>query len=138
MENDTTDWKSIIYRGIESDELDYKAAQNWHKLSRGGRAKFARHCIAMANTKGGYVVVGVGEDINGQPSVFTGLDEEESRSFDPTDVGTFINRFADPAVDFTVERPMVDGKRFVVFVIRRFRTVPHVCTSSCDSLDSTA
>ena len=62
MEADHTDWKSIICRGIESDELDYKAAQNWKLLTRAGRAKFVRHCIAMANTKGGYVVVGVGED----------------------------------------------------------------------------
>ncbi len=133
METNNTDWKSIICRGIESDELDYKAAQNWKSLSRAGRAKFVRHCIAMANTKGGYVVVGVGEDASGQPSLFTGLTEEESHSFDPTDVGNFINRFADPAVDFTLERPVVDGKRYVVFVIRRFRNLPHVCTSSCEN-----
>lgn len=67
------DWKSIIYRGVESDELDYKAAQNWLQLPRSGKAKFVRHCLAMANTKGGYVVVGVGEDASGQPAVFTGL-----------------------------------------------------------------
>ena len=127
------DWKSIIYRGVESDELDYKAAQNWKNLSRAGKAKFVRHCIAMANTKGGYVVVGVGEDASGQPALFTGLTEEEAHSFDPTDVGNFINRFADPAVDFTLERPVVDGKRYVVFVIRRFRNLPHVCTSSCEN-----
>lgn len=133
MGTNDTDWRSIICRGIESDELDYKAAQNWKNLSRAGKAKFVRHCIAMANTKGGYVVVGVGEDASGQPALFTGLTEEEAHSFDPTDVGNFINRFADPAVDFTLERPVVDGKRYVVFVIRRFRNLPHVCTSSCEN-----
>lgn len=133
MDENNTDWRSIIFRGIESDELDYKAAQNWHELPRAGRAKFVRHCIAMANTKGGYVVVGVGEDSNGQPALYTGLTEEQSRSFDPTDVGNFINRFADPAVDFTIERPVIDGKQYVVFVIRRFRNIPHVCTSSCEN-----
>ncbi len=133
MQKVNTDWRSIIFRGIESDELDYKAAQNWHKLSRAGRAKFVRHCIAMANTKGGYVVVGVGEDANGQPALYTGLTEEESSSFDPTDVGNFINRFADPAIDFTIERPVIDGKRYAVFVIQRFHNIPHVCTSSCEN-----
>ena len=133
MGTNDTDWRSIICRGIESDELDYKAAQNWKNLPRAGKAKFVRHCIAMANTKGGYVVVGVGEDASGQPALFTGLTEEEAHSFDPTDVGNFINRFADPAVDFTLERPVVDGKRYVVFVIRRFRNLPHVCTSSCEN-----
>ena len=56
MGTNDTDWRSIICRGIESDELDYKAAQNWKNLSRAGKAKFVRHCIAMANIKGGYVV----------------------------------------------------------------------------------
>ena len=87
------DWESIVKRGVESDELDYKAAQNWNKLSRTGRAKFARHCMALANTKGGYVVVGVGEDEGGRPALFTGLTEEEMLSFDPTEIGTFVNRF---------------------------------------------
>ena len=62
-----TDWENIIYRGVESEELDYKAAINWRKLTRTGKSKFVRHCLAMANTKGGYVVVGVGEDSAGQP-----------------------------------------------------------------------
>ena len=126
------DWESIIKRGVESDELDYKAAQNWNKLSRAGRAKFARHCMAMANTKGGYVVVGVGEDAAGRPSLFTGLTEEESQSFDPTEIGNFINRFSDPQIEFTLERPVVDGKQYVVFAIRRFTQLPHVCTGGCE------
>ena len=65
------DWKSIIYRGVESEELDYKAALDWRKLNRGSKAKFVRHCLAMANTKGGYIVVGVGEDSAGQPSLMS-------------------------------------------------------------------
>ncbi len=128
-----TDWRSIIYRGFESEELDYKAAQNWLKLSRQGRAKFARHCMALANSNGGYLVVGVGEDRSGRPCVYTGLSEQQARSFDPTDVGNFINRFADPAVDFDIERPVIDGRRYVVFVVRRFSLIPHVCCASCES-----
>ena len=126
------DWENIIKRGVESDELDYKAAQNWNKLTRTGRAKFARHCMAMANTKGGYVVVGVGEDASGKPCLFTGLTEEESQSFDPTEIGNFINRFSDPQIEFTLERPVVDGRQYVVFAIKRFTQLPHVCTGSCE------
>ena len=125
-------WSSIIYRGAESDELDYKAAQNWNELSRGGRAKFVRHCLALANTKGGYIVVGVGEDSNGRPVDFTGLTEEQSKSFDPTSVGNFISRFSDPPIDFTLERPVVDGKCYAVFAVKPFRELPHVCPSNCE------
>lgn len=124
------DWRELIYRGIESDTLDYKAAQNWNSLSRGGRSKFVRHCLALANTKGGFIVVGVGEDPSGQPADYTGLSEEQVKSFDPTSVGNFINRFADPQIDFTIERPEIDGKRYVIFVVRRFQMIPHVCSYS--------
>jgi hypothetical protein len=128
-----SDWRSIIFRGVESEALDYKAAQNWLKLDREGKARFARHCMAMANTNGGYIVVGVGEDKSGKPCVYTGLTERQSKSFDPTDVGNFVNRFSDPAVDFDIERPLIDGRRYVVLVIRRFSLIPHVCCASCNT-----
>ena len=127
------DWKTLIYRGVESDELDYKAAQNWRELNRRGKSKFVRHCLAMANTKGGYIIVGVGEDDTGKPCLYTGMTDREAKSFDPTDVGHFINRYADPAIDFDIERPIVEGKTYVVFVIRRFSTLPHVCGFGCES-----
>ena len=129
----TIDWSALIYRGVESDELDYKAAQNWRDLDRRGKSKFVRHCLAMANTKGGYIVIGVGEDDSGKPSIFTGMNDRQSKSFDPTDVGHFINRFADPAIDFDIEKPVVDGKRYIVFVIRRFSALPHVCGFGCET-----
>jgi len=125
------DWRQIVYRGVETQELDYKAAQNWLRLPRVGKAKFVRHAMAMANTNGGYIVVGVGEDTNGNPTVYTGLDEEQLRSFDPSVVGQFINLYADPSIDFDIVRPAVDGRRYAVFVIRRFSGLPHVSSDHC-------
>ncbi len=126
------DWTDLIYRGIESEELDYKAAQNWQQLSRAGKAKFARHCLALANTKGGYIVVGVGEDESGKPALYTGLSPAEAKSFDPTTVGNFVNKYAEPQINFTVERPRVGGKQYVVFVVKRFDDLPHVCAQGCE------
>ncbi len=62
-EKSSSDLRELVYRGVESDELDYKAALNWTDMSRAARAKIVRHCIALANTKGGYIVVGVGEGL---------------------------------------------------------------------------
>jgi hypothetical protein len=126
------DWAAIVRRGVESDELDYKAAQHWGNLNRREKAKFARHCMALANTKGGYIVVGVGEDKAGRPSVFTGLTDEQLKSFDPTDVGNYVNRRVDPPIDFDIVRPKIKGKSYVIFVVRRFKELPHVCTSQVD------
>ena len=54
--------EELVKRGVESEVLDYKSALNWNQMSRSARAKIIRHCLAMANTKGGSVVIGVGED----------------------------------------------------------------------------
>ncbi len=127
-----SDWREVIYRGIESEELDYKAAQNWQQLSRTGKAKFARHAMALANTKGGYIVVGVGEDHAGKPAVFTGMTQSQTKSFDPTDFGNFVNSFVEPPIEFEIERPTVDGRSYVIIVVRRFRGLPHVCSHNCE------
>ena len=124
--------RELVYRGVESDELDYKSAMNWNTMSRAARAKIVRHCLAFANTHGGYLVIGVGEDASGHPSDYQGLSPEEVHSFDPSTVTPFINHLVDPPIDFTIERPEVDGKRYAIFVIKPFTTLPHVCASGVE------
>ena len=51
-EHEPRDMRELIYRGVESEELDYKAAMSWTAMSRAARAKIVRHCLALANTKG--------------------------------------------------------------------------------------
>lgn len=130
---DDARWAEIVHRGVESDELDYKSPMHWGRMNRAARAKIVRHCLALANTKGGYLVIGVGEDAAGRPAVYTGLSREELHSFDPTPVGEFVNRHVEPPIDFTIERPTVRRKRYAIFVIRPFATLPHVCSNSFET-----
>ena len=74
------DFAELIYRQVESDTLDYKAHQSWNTMNAAGRGKFVRHLAAFANTAGGVLVVGVGEDRSGCPCDYTGLTEEPKRS----------------------------------------------------------
>lgn len=127
------DFDELIYRQVESDTLDYKAHQSWNAMNAAARGKFIRHLAAFANTGGGFLVVGVGEDDSGCPCDYTGLTEEESSSFDPSAVGAYINRCVEPPIDFSLERPTVRGKRYAVFVVKPFKDLPHVCTRSVEN-----
>ena len=126
------DFEELIRRAVESDELDYKAHQSWNTMSKTAKAKIVRHLAAFANTRGGYLVIGVGEDKSGYPGDLHGLSDEESSSFDPSKVGAFVKNYIEPQIDFTIERPVVDGKRFAVFVVKPFSSMPHVCCQAVE------
>ncbi len=127
MSGNTDNFEELVKRGVESEKLDYKGPINFRTIGKAGQAKIARHMAALANTGGGHIVIGVGEDAAGHPSVYAGLDAAEVHSFDPSSVGPVINHMIEPPIDFVIERPLVDGKRYAIIKVRPFENMPHVC-----------
>ena len=128
MDENTDNFEELVKRGVESDVLDYKGPMDFRAIGRAGQAKIARHMAALANTHGGHIVIGVGEDAGGHPSVYTGLTAAEAHSFDPSSVGPVINHMIEPPIDFVIERPLVEGKRYAIIKVRPFEVMPHVCS----------
>lgn len=129
MDENTDSFEELVKRGVESEILDYKGPMDFRAIGKSGQAKIARHMAALANTHGGHIVIGVGEDAGGHPSVYTGLNAAEAHSFDPSSVGPVINHLIEPPIDFVIERPLVDGKRYAIIKVRPFAVMPHVCAS---------
>lgn len=133
MAENTDNFEELVKRGVESDVLDYKGPMDFRAIGKTGQAKIARHMAALANTHGGHIVIGVGEDAAGHPSVYTGLNAAEAHSFDPSAVGPVINHLIEPPIDFVIERPLVDGKRYAIIKVRPFEIMPHVCAAGIAS-----
>lgn len=66
----------------ESKWLEFKKSFNW-----GSKAQYARTLAAFANTKGGYIVFGVGD----KPRILIGLMNDRFDSMDTAVISSFLN-----------------------------------------------
>ena len=79
---------SIIERNFESKGLDYKGPIRWDPNDKKGCCEITKDIIGMANTEGGYLVVGVSESDHG--FVLEGLNLEQVKSFEPSIICRFV------------------------------------------------
>lgn len=73
--------EELIQRGAESAKLDYK--QEYDPSDAKNRIMLVKHVLAMANTAGGYIVIGVDDDgtvLGLDPSLVSRLDEATLRA----------------------------------------------------------
>ena len=78
-------------------------------------------------------MIGVGENDSGVPENRTGVSEEDAASFDPTPVADFFNAHIEPPLNFRIERPEIDGKRYVIFIVEPFTELPHICCKGIEN-----
>jgi len=85
--------------------------------------------MGMANKPdGGTVIIGVCEA--GVALDPVGLDDSQASSWTYDHFHAAIAKYADPYVDFTVERVQLDGKTFVVVEVQEFVEFPVICKAS--------
>ena len=115
----------LIYRGFESKDLDYKGPLLWDESDKGACCELVKDVLALANTKGGFIVIGVAEKGDGFEPV--GLNEEQLASFETTRFNTFLQNYVDPPINTTLLKVICEGKYFVIIKVPPFPNIPHIC-----------
>ncbi len=120
------DWERIVKKDRESRDLDYKAPCSWDpKHKRELCCGLVKDILAMANSLGGWIVIGVEEIEEGWD--YKGLTKEQSSSFETTKINQFVQNYADPPINTEVIKKQVDEKLFVIICVPRFPDTPHIC-----------
>jgi schlafen family protein len=121
----STELIGIIERNFESKELDYKGPVAWNSNDKKASCELAKDIIAMANTQGGCIVVGVSEVQSGFDLV--GVTPEQAESFESTTICRFVQNYVDPPINARVQKVSHRGCLFVVIEVPRFTDTPHIC-----------
>lgn len=119
------EWDGILRRGFESKELDYKGPCAWDEGDKKSCCEIVKDILAIANTKGGWIVVGVSETSTG--FAWDGLTHQQCESFETSRLNRFLQNYADPPINTHVIKPASQGKSFVIIEIPRFPDTPHIC-----------
>lgn len=119
------DIEFYIQHGKEERYLEYKGSMVW--TGDDTKVKIAQAMMAMSNLRnGGVIVVGMKETKRGvwEPDIMT---DEQVASFTQDDIAQWVNDYAVPAVQFTVEPFLLDTNKFVIIKVREFDSVPTIC-----------
>lgn len=116
---------TILLRGHESKDLDYKAAMRWDEQDKGACCELVKDILAMANTLGGFIVIGVGEQATGFS--FDGLSPEQAKTFETSRLNRFVQGYAEPPINTCLRKVNYEEKIFVIIEVPAFTDAPHLC-----------
>jgi len=120
-----SDWTHIVKRGFESKDLDYKAAKSWDESDKKACCELVKDILAISNTNGGWLVIGVNETASG--FTYSGVTQEQAGTFDTTRLNRFLQNYTDPPINTHIQKPNVEGTIFIVIEVPRFVDTPHIC-----------
>jgi hypothetical protein len=116
---------AVLLRGYESKDLDYKGPADWNEADKRACCELVKDVLAVANTNGGFIVIGVSE----RPDAFAwdGLPPEQALTWDTTRLNRFIQNYSDPPINALLRKISYSGKTFVIIEVPRFSDTPHIC-----------
>lgn len=117
--------KQILLRGYESKDLDYKGPSRWNEGDKKACCQIVKDILGMANTRGGFIAVGVAEV--GDGFALQGLTQEQAESWDTTRLNRFVQNYADPPINSLLRKVRHDDRTFVIIEVPQFSDTPHIC-----------
>jgi hypothetical protein len=116
---------AIIERNFESKSLDYKGPMTWNSHDKKACCELVKDIMGMANTEGGYIVIGVSELSHGFGLV--GVTPEQAKSYESSALCRFVQNYVDPPINVRVQKVSHRNCIFVVLEVPRFVDTPHIC-----------
>jgi hypothetical protein len=118
---------SLIEYPEETALAEYKSAVLFDAKSEFG-VKLIKHILGLANTGGGYIVIGFQEDSNGKLAPDPDLTEEISRSYETTRLSQSVDSALAPGQRIELQVHKVSsGKVYPVVSVQGFRGTPFFC-----------
>lgn len=123
----------------ERGEVDYKASARFDGDDN-YTLKLIRHIQGMANSNGGWLVIGYSETSGPPPELDSNHSEDVCASYDPTQVAKRVNSFIErrQRIKLTIyfEIHPDTGIRHPIIQVKGFDRLPYVCRSDRDATDT--
>jgi predicted HTH transcriptional regulator len=118
---DVPDIIEFVLTGGENRHQELKGSLSWDDPLV--KFKITKAILAMSNIQnGGRIIIGVSE-VQGKYKP-DGMTESDYASFNQDDVCDFVGRYADPYVNFSLQKVDNESKRFVVLTVEEFDAIP--------------
>lgn len=112
----------------ESSNLEFKESFGWKSL-----VKYLKTFAAFANTKGGYIVFGIGR----RPHQLLGLSGSSLEQFeliDPEKMTAHLNEHFSPEITWDIHEYELNGKLYGILYIHECQGKPIVCKKDADNV----
>ncbi|RLB33081.1 MAG: hypothetical protein DRH12_18810 [Deltaproteobacteria bacterium] len=112
----------------ESSNLEFKESFGWRSLP-----KYLKTCAAFANTKGGYIVFGIGRS----PHKLLGLSGNSLQQFeniDPAKLSGQFNEYFSPEIEWDIHEYELNGKIYGLLYVYECKDKPVICKKDADKV----
>lgn len=122
-----TQAREALLQNFETSDVDYKAPTPWKGSSdKRASCELVKDIIAMANSGGGFVIVGVEEPLDGKSYRYSGLTTDDLQTWETTNVNKFLNSYIDPPTSPSIRPIEHNGVWFIVIEVFPFDDLPHM------------